>query len=103
MLRKLGRVTTIRQRLEDVEVPPGQFVTEKFPVLTFGSTPQIDIDTWQFRVFGLVEREVTLDWKQFNELPKIVLDAEFHCVTQWSKLQNTWEGVAFTEVMKLAG
>ena len=103
MLRKLGRVTAIRQRFEDVDVPPGQFVTDKFPVLTFGSTPHIDVDTWQFKVFGLVEREITLDWQQFNDLPKIVLDAEFHCVTQWSRLQNTWEGVAFAEVMKLAG
>ena len=48
-----------------------------------------------------MEQDLTLDWQQFMGLPKITLDAEFHCVTQWSRLQNTWEGVAFTEVIKL--
>ena len=101
MLKKFGRIQTIRQSRKGVDVPPGQFVTDKFPVLTFGSTPRIDLDTWQFRIFGLVEEEVTLDWRQFNDLQKTELDAEFHCVTQWSKLQNTWEGVALNDVKKL--
>ena len=74
---------------------------EKFPVLTFGSAPKIDLETWQFRVSGLVEKELTLTWEEFMSLEKVTLDAEFHCVTQWSRLQNTWEGVAFNEVMKL--
>ena len=99
MLKKLGRRQNIRQ--EGVEAPPGQYVTEKFPVLTFGPTPKIDLDTWRFRMLGLVEDEVVLDWKQFTSLDKATVDAEFHCVTQWSRLENTWEGVLFTEVMKL--
>ncbi len=100
MLRKLGQ---INRRWYDgrEDAPPGQFVTEKFPVLTYGATPRIALDKWQFRIFGLVDDEVTLDWRQFNDLPKITLDAEFHCVTQWSKLLNTWEGVLFNDVMKL--
>ena len=101
MLKKLGRRQKIKQDQEGLEVPPGQYVTEKFPVLTFGPTPRIDLDTWRFRVFGLVEEEITLDWKQFTGLEKVTVDAAFHCVTQWSRLQNTWEGVAFNEVMKL--
>ncbi len=101
MLNKLGRMTRIRQEREGVPAPPGQFVTEKFPVLTFGPTPRIDLSTWQFRVFGLVEEEISLDWEQFNALPQVTLDAEFHCVTQWSKLQNTWEGILFNDLMKL--
>ena len=101
MLNKLGRITRIRQEREGAPAPPGQFVTEKFPVLTFGPTPRIDLSTWQFRVFGLVEEEITLDWEQFNALPQVTLDAEFHCVTQWSKLQNTWEGILFNDLMKL--
>ena len=99
MLNKLGRMTRIRQ--ERADAPPGQFVTEKFPVLTFGPTPRIDLSTWRFRVFGLVEEEITLDWEQFNALGQVTLDAEFHCVTQWSKLQNTWEGILFNDLMKL--
>ena len=101
MLRKLGKVTRINQDHSGMDVPPGQFVTEKFPVLTYGSTPKIDLDTWKFRIFGLVDEEVSLDWQQFNDLQKIELEAEFHCVTQWSKLVNTWEGIAFNDVMKL--
>ena len=101
MLRKLGRTQTIKQDQKGLEVPPGQFLTEKFPVLTFGSAPKIDLETWQFKVSGLVEKELTLTWEEFMGLEKITLDAEFHCVTQWSRLQNTWEGIAFNEVMKL--
>ena len=100
MLKKLGRVTRIKQDQEGLKVPPGQYATEKFPVLTFGPTPVIDLDSWRFRAFGLVEEEVALDWQQFTSLPKATVDAEFHCVTQWSRLDNTWEGVAFSELMK---
>ncbi len=101
MLNKLGRITRINQRRDGADSPPGQFVTEKFPVLTFGPTPRVDIADWRFRVFGLVEEELTLDWDQFNDLPQVTLDSEFHCVTQWSKLQNTWQGILFTDLMKL--
>ncbi len=101
MLNKLGHITRLNPDRVRPDAPPGQFVTDKFPVLTFGPTPRIDLDAWQFRVSGLVEDEITLDWQQFNDLPQATLDAEFHCVTQWSKLQNTWQGILFTDVMKL--
>ncbi len=101
MLNKLGRITRLNPDRVQPDAPPGQFVTERFPVLTFGPTPRISLDDWQFKIFGLVDEEITLDWKQFNDLPQVTLDAEFHCVTQWSKLQNTWEGILFTDVMKL--
>lgn len=101
MLKKLGRVTKINQDQEGLEVPPGQFVTEKFPVLTYGSIPKIDLATWQFKIFGQVDKEISLGWEEFNSLPRVTLDAEFHCVTQWSRLQNTWEGIPFSEVVKL--
>ena len=101
MFQKLGRRQTIDQDHDGLEVPPGQFVTEKFPVLTFGSIPKIDMDTWRFTVSGLVEQEVTLDWEQFMDLAKTTVHAPFHCVTQWSRLDNAWEGVAFVEIMRL--
>ena len=94
----------IRQALPgDIQerTPPGQFVTEKFPVLTVGGTPRIDLQAWRFQVFGLVEREFELTWDQFVALPETTVTADFHCVTQWSRLDNTWQGVAFEEVMKL--
>ena len=101
MLNKLGRITRLNPDRVQPDAPPGQFVTDRFPVLTFGPTPRINLDDWQFKISGLVDEEITLDWKQFNDLPQITLDAEFHCVTQWSKLQNTWQGILFTDVMKL--
>ncbi|MBM3943892.1 MAG: sulfite oxidase-like oxidoreductase [SAR202 cluster bacterium] len=101
MLKKLGRVTQIEQDQRTQPAPPGQYITQKFPVLTFGATPRIDLKDWRFRAFGLVGKEITLDWQQFTALPKLTLDAEFHCVTQWSRLQNTWEGVPFREILKL--
>ena len=103
MLRKIGRITQIKQDQEGLDVPPGQFVTQKFPVLTFGSTPEIDLDSWRFSTFGLAEHEVVLDWDEFNRLPSVKIEAPFHCVTQWSRLENSWEGVLFSEVAKLAG
>ena len=103
MLKKLGRLRETGRDPEDTEVPPGQFVTEKFPVLTFGATPRIDLEAWEFKVFGLVESEKTLSWDQFVGLPAVTVEAPFHCVTQRSRLQNTWEGVALSEILKLSG
>ena len=72
MLNKLGRLTKIKQDQSGLEVPSGQFVTEKFPVLTFGPTPKIDLATWKFSITGLVDEEKMLDWEEFNSLPKAV-------------------------------
>ena len=87
--------------VERPKTPPGQFVTEKFPVLTYGATPRFDPSTWSFRLFGLVEREVELSYEEFMRLPMTNETADFHCVTQWSRLDNLWEGVAIADVMKL--
>ncbi len=86
---------------ERSRVPPGQFVTDRFPVLTYGATPRFDRKSWTFRLFGEVERPVTLTYDQFMALPKTTVCADFHCVTQWSRLDNTWEGVHIREIMKL--
>ena len=83
-------------------VPPGQFLSEKFPILTYGSTPEINLGTWKFRIFGLVEQEVELDWEQFTKLTWTTITEDFHCVTQWSSLDNTWEGVTFPDLIALA-
>ena len=82
-------------------VPPGQFVTEKFPVLTYGATPKFDPAKWSFRLFGLVEKPAELSYEKFMALPRMAVTADFHCVTQWSRLNNHWEGVGIREVMGL--
>ena len=84
-------------------VPPGQFVAKTFPVLTYGETPQIDLSSWQIRVWGLVRQEITMDWAQFLDLPWVIVDADFHCVTQWSALDQTWEGVMISALLERSG
>ena len=81
-------------------VPPGQQLTQKWPVLTYGATPRFDPRTWTFRCFGLVEQEVTWTWEQFLRLPRVEITSDVHCVTHWSLLDNRWEGVRIRELLK---
>ncbi len=83
--------------------PPGQYLTEKFPVLHYGSIPPVDLATWDFRVFGLVGSPVTLGWEQLRALPRKEVRADIHCVTRWSKLDTSWEGVPIRAILDLAG
>jgi DMSO/TMAO reductase YedYZ molybdopterin-dependent catalytic subunit len=83
-------------------IPPGQYKTDKFPVLHYGSVPHTGLATWDFRVFGEVEAPFTLTWDQFKALPRKSVHTDIHCVTRWSKLDTTWEGVPIQEVMRLA-
>ncbi len=82
-------------------LPPGQRLTEGWPVLHYGSIPKIDLDTWEFRIFGLVEEEVRLSWQEFLALPQVRVTSDIHCVTTWSKYDNDWEGVRFRDLLDL--
>ena len=79
--------------------PPGQTLTEKWPVLTYGRTPRFDPKRWTFRCFGLVERETTWTWEEFQRLPRVTRRSDIHCVTRWSRLDNVWEGVPMQAVL----
>lgn len=83
-------------------VPPGQSATNGWPVLHEGGVPSFDPKSWDFRIFGLVEEPVTLSYEEFMSLPKVTITSDIHCVTGWSKLSNTWEGIATREVLKRA-
>lgn len=83
-------------------VPPGQRVTEGWPVLHEGEVPQFDPKTWDFRVFGLVAEARSLSYEEFMSLPRVEVRSDVHCVTHWSKLDNVWEGVPFRAVHELA-
>jgi len=88
------------QELKD-RMPPGQTLTQGFPVLHDGSVPYYrDMSKWDLRIFGLVENEVQLSYKQFMALPRREFRNDIHCVTTWSKLDNVWEGVAASTVME---
>jgi DMSO/TMAO reductase YedYZ molybdopterin-dependent catalytic subunit len=102
MLRKRGNIKTIKQDQLVGLVPQGQHVTEKFPVLTYGSTQNIPTSIWRLRIFGMVENDVELDWGQFMAMPQTTLTRDFHCVTQWSHLNNDWDGVLFRDVLSQA-
>ena len=79
---------------EPKRLPPGQSLTDKFPVLHYGDVPSVDLDSWDFRVYGLVEEERVWTYEEFMELPRTKIDLDIHCVTRWSKLDTEWEGVS---------
>jgi len=90
-----------QQRRSEGRLPPGQSLTLKWPVLHEGNVPRVDLRTWDFRVDGLVEKSLRLTWEEFNRLPQTEIQCDMHCVTRWSRFDNRFEGVLFTEVMKL--
>ncbi len=97
--------TTDRQSLEkkmqqEGRLPPGQSLTNKFPVLHYGSIPPFDPDSWQFRIWGEVEEEITWTWEEFNQLPKTEVLLDIHCVTKWSKFDTAWKGVSLGELVR---
>ena len=83
-------------------VPPGQYLTEKLPVLHYGSVPKVELATWDLRVFGEVDNPLRLDWEAFRALPRASITADIHCVTRWSKLDTHWEGVPIRAILELA-
>jgi len=99
MRKRPDQVKKIADQGYGARVPAGQYVTTKFPVLTYGSTPKIDLKIWTLRVFGLVEEPKEYTWEQFVGLGWTTITADFHCVTQWSALDQTWEGVPFANVV----
>jgi DMSO/TMAO reductase YedYZ molybdopterin-dependent catalytic subunit len=81
-------------------LPPGQVLTRKWPVLHAGPVPGFDPETWLFQIFGLVEKPWQCTYDEFRALPRIEVHADMHCVTRWSKLDNTWGGVSTREVLR---
>jgi DMSO/TMAO reductase YedYZ molybdopterin-dependent catalytic subunit len=87
-MRKAGRL------------PPGQVLTDKFPVLHFGSIPAFDASTWSLRIWGEVEEPVEISWQEFLALPRTKALFDIHCVTRWSKFDTNWEGVRFNTLIE---
>lgn len=85
-------------------VPPGQVVTDKFPVLHEGDVPRYreDLGDWDLRVFGEVEQPLRLGWEEFRRLPEREVVVDIHCVTRWSKLGTRWRGVPASRLLELA-
>jgi len=81
-------------------VPPGQYITPDFPVLSAGPTQHVPLDQWNFRIEGLVRQPVQWSWQEFNQLPSQTFTVDIHCVTKWSKLDTRWEGVSVDTLLE---
>jgi len=84
-------------------LPPGQYISAKWPVLHVGPVPRFDPKTWDFRVVGLVREPLRLTWDAFNALPRVSVVSDIHCVTSWSRYNNPWEGVSTREILRRVG
>ena len=84
-------------------IPPGQSRTKKWPILDASGPPRVDPTRWKLRATGLVENEMSWTFADFGKLPRVRVFADFHCVTRWSRLGNTWEGVSTRELVARAG
>jgi len=83
---------------DPARLPPGQYLTEKWPVLHAGSVPHVDLATWDFRVWGEVEQPLTLTWDELSQLPTREVTEDIHCVTRWSRFDTTFGGVLWSEL-----
>src|SRR5450631_991932 len=94
-----------KRKEEDVRdsgrLPPGQSLTQKFPVLHYGPVPSYNsLANWTFKVFGLVDEAKTWSWDEFNKLPRRKITVDLHCVTRWSKFDTNWEGVHLKDLIE---
>lgn len=91
---------TGRRQSPDVQLPPGQYLTEDFPVLTAGPTPRVPTDRWEFTVSTEAGQKDTWSWQQLIELPAEKITTDIHCVTKWSKLRTRWKGVSLDVLLE---
>jgi DMSO/TMAO reductase YedYZ molybdopterin-dependent catalytic subunit len=101
LFRSKAEQKLVERGLDPMRLPPGQYLTEKWPVLHAGSVPNTDLATWDFQVFGEVERPLTLTWEELKELPSTEITADIHCVTRWSRFDASFRGVHWRELARL--
>src|SRR4051795_13388920 len=92
-----------RMDVDPASVPPGQYVTRDFPVLSAGPTPHTQLDEWSFTVNGAVDEPLSWPWEEFIALPRETITVDIHCVTKWSKLDTTWTGVSLDTLLDGVG
>jgi DMSO/TMAO reductase YedYZ molybdopterin-dependent catalytic subunit len=98
-----GQRQAAERGLDPGRVPPGQYLTDRFPVLTYGSNPPFDLDTWSLSIDGEVDAPYSLRWDELIALPQVEVTTDIHCVTRWSKLDTTWRGVRVRDLLERAG
>src|SRR4029077_8032304 len=102
MIDERGRRQAAKLGLDPGRIPPGQYLTERFPVLTYGRNPTVDLDTWSLSIDGEVDEPFSLRWDELMALPQKTITTDIHCVTRWSKLDTTWTGVAVRDLLERA-
>src|SRR5439155_22134998 len=103
ILAQRGKRQAEKLGIAPERVPPGQYLTERFPVLTVGPNPRFDLASWDLTVFGEVENELRLSWDELMALPQRDIVTDIHCVTRWSKRDTAWRGVAVSDLLDRAG
>ena len=96
-LRSMGIISrgfSGRRRDHDPGLPPGQYLTDDFPVLSAGPTPRVPLEEWEFTISTESGQRQAWDWAEFTALPQEEITVDLHCVTRWSKLGTSWEGVS---------
>jgi DMSO/TMAO reductase YedYZ molybdopterin-dependent catalytic subunit len=83
-------------------IPPGQYLTVKWPVLHYGSVPRVDLKAWDFKVWGEVENPFEFSWAEFKDMPRKAIHTDIHCVTRWSRLDADFEGVPIQHILERA-
>jgi DMSO/TMAO reductase YedYZ molybdopterin-dependent catalytic subunit len=101
IFRSRAEKKLVERGLDPARLPPGQYLTEKWPVLHAGSVPKTDLVTWDFEVFGEVEEPVTLTYDELQALPQTEVTIDIHCVTRWSRFNTSFSGVHWRELGKL--
>lgn len=91
------------KREKSDRLPPGQYETKDFPVLSLGPTPLVNEADWSLKISGLVERPTKWNWEEFLKLPHHDIVRDIHCVTKWSKFDTDWSGVYLKDIFELAG
>jgi DMSO/TMAO reductase YedYZ molybdopterin-dependent catalytic subunit len=92
-----------RPEVDPSRIPPGQYLTHDFPVLSAGPTPHTPLDQWTFSVNGQVDDAQAWSWEELNALPSETFTVDIHCVTKWSKLDTSWTGVSVDTLLEHAG
>jgi DMSO/TMAO reductase YedYZ molybdopterin-dependent catalytic subunit len=101
MFRSRAEKKVIDAGFDPARLPPGQYFTEKWPVLHAGGVPKTDLATWDFCVSGEVESPLTLTWEQLRALPSTEITVDIHCVTRWSRFDTSFRGVHWRDLAEL--
>jgi DMSO/TMAO reductase YedYZ molybdopterin-dependent catalytic subunit len=101
LFRTKAEQKLVEKGLDPGRLPPGQYLTEKWPVLHAGTVPETELAAWDFRIFGEVGNELVLTWDELQRLPSREVTVDIHCVTRWSRFDTSFRGVHWSDLAKL--